>query len=61
MAFFLFFGLFAMVFTAFCVVLAVPMVRFSSFFSPISCFFVFVCFFFGGFGGVITFFRVRST
>ena len=60
MAFLLFFGLFALVFTAFRVVLAVPMVRFSSFFSPISVFFV--CFFWGGVGGgVITFCRVRSS
>ena len=48
MAFLLFFGLFVLFFTAFCVVLAVPMVRFSSFFSPISRFFVF---FEGGLGG----------
>ena len=44
MAFFFVFGLFVLVFTAFCVVLAVPMVRFSRFFSPISCFFVRVFF-----------------
>ena len=63
MAFLWFFGLFVLVFTAFCVVLAVPMVRFSSFFSPISRFFVlFEGGFGGGFGGgVITFCRVRST
>ena len=43
-----FFGLFVLVFTAFCVVLAVPMVRFSSF-----CFSHFSFFFGGGFGGVL--------
>ena len=37
---FLVFWSLVLVFTAFCVVLAVPMVRFSSFFSPISFFFV---------------------
>ena len=49
MAFLLFFGLFALVFTAFRVVLAVPMVRFSSFCSPFFGFFV--LFLGGGLGG----------
>ena len=55
-AFLLFFCRFVLVFTAFCLFLAVPMVRFSTPFSPFFC---------GGLGGglgggVITFCRVFS-
>ena len=54
-AFLLFFCRFALVFTAFCLFLAVPMVHFSTLFSPFWCFFKIVGVGFsggwGGFGG----------
>ena len=50
-AFLLFFCRFELVFTAFCLFLAVPMVRFSTLFSPFWCFFKLWGLVFGGLGG----------
>ena len=64
-AFLLFFCRFVLVSIAFCLFLAVPLVRFSTLFSPLWCFFIVGVGFgvgWGGFGGgVITSRRVRFT
>ena len=50
-AFLLFFCRFAFVFAAFCLFLAVPMVRFSTLFSPFWCFCLWKWVLGGGLGG----------